>query len=123
MSFNMVTQYAHSPEDIRHYDTDKLREQFLMPKLFEPGNILLTYTYNDRMIFGGVTPTDEPLEIKLDKGLGVDFFLQRRELGVINIGGEGTITIDGQTEDMVKQDGYYVGMGTKHVVFCVEGCR
>lgn len=53
----MVTQYAHSPEDIRHYDTDKLREQFLMPKLFEPGNILLTYTYNDRMIFGGVTPT------------------------------------------------------------------
>ena len=117
MAFSMVTQYAHSPEDIRHYDTDKLREQFLMPKLFEPGNILLTYTYNDRMIFGGVTPTDEPLEIKLDKGLGVDFFLQRRELGVINIGGEGTITIDGQTEEMVKQDGYYVGMGTKHVVF------
>ncbi|MCI2171072.1 5-dehydro-4-deoxy-D-glucuronate isomerase [Schleiferilactobacillus perolens] len=117
MTFQMVTRYAHAPEDIQHYDTSKLREEFLMGKLFNPGDILLTYTYNDRMIFGGVTPTTEPLEIKLSKELGVDFFLQRRELGVINIGGKGSITINGQTEEMVKQDGYYIGMGTEHVVF------
>ena len=113
----MVTRYAHSPEDIKHYDTDKLREEFLMPKIFAPGDILLTYTYNDRMIFGGVTPTDIPLEIKLSKELGVDFFLQRRELGLINIGGDGSITIDGTEESMTKHDGYYIGMGTKQVVF------
>ncbi|MFC6322856.1 5-dehydro-4-deoxy-D-glucuronate isomerase [Companilactobacillus baiquanensis] len=117
MSFSMKTNYTHSPKDIEHYSTDELRDQFLMEKLFAPGDILLTYTYNDRMIFGGVTPTDSPLEIKLDKELGVEYFLQRRELGVINIGGKGSMTIDGKKEEMVKHDGYYVGMGVEHVVF------
>ena len=77
----------------------------------------MTYTHNDRMIFGGVTPTDQPLEIQLSKELGVEYFLERRELGVINIGGAGTIEIDGTKEDMKKQDGYYIGKETKHVVF------
>lgn len=117
MAFSMHTNYAHSPKDIEHYSTAELRDQFLVEHLFTPGDINLTYTYNDRMIFGGVTPSTEPLEIVLDKQLGVDFFLQRRELGVINIGGEGTITIDGDTQDMVPHDGYYIGMGHKHVVF------
>ena len=69
------------------------------------------------MIFGGVRPTTEPLEIVLSTELGVDFFLERRELGVINIGGPGFITINGQKEEMKKQDGYYIGMGTKEVKF------
>ena len=60
----------------------------------------MTYTHNDRMIFGGVTPTEKELEITLDKELGVDYFLERRELGVINIGGPGFIEIDGQKEEM-----------------------
>ncbi|WP_076459464.1 5-dehydro-4-deoxy-D-glucuronate isomerase [Limosilactobacillus caccae] len=118
MSFKMVTRYAHSPKDIQHYDTDELRQEFLMDKIFSLGDILLTYTYNDRMIFGGVTPkAGEPLEIKLDKELGVDFFLQRRELGFINIGGSGSVTIDGKKDTIVTHDGYYIGMGAKHVVF------
>ncbi|WP_390405588.1 5-dehydro-4-deoxy-D-glucuronate isomerase [Lacticaseibacillus jixiensis] len=117
MTFSMTTNYSHSPKDIEHYSTEELRDQFYVDKIFNPGDILLTYTYNDRMIFGGVTPTTEPLEIVLDKGLGVDFFLQRRELGVINIGETGYITIDGDKQEMVKHDGYYVGMGHKHVVF------
>lgn len=104
MSFSMVTRYAHSPKDIEHYSTEDLRNEFLMEKIFNPGDILLTYTYNDRMIFGGVTPTTEPLEIKLDKQLGVDYFLQRRELGFINIGGSGSVTIDGQKDDIVAHD-------------------
>lgn len=78
MSFKMTTNHAHSPQDIEHYSTTDLRDQFLMEKLFSPADILLTYTYNDRMIFGGVTPTTTGLEIKLDQQLGVDFFLQRR---------------------------------------------
>jgi len=89
MSFSMKINYSHSPEDIKNYSTDQLRDQFLVEKLFQAGDILLTYTYNDRMIFGGVTPAEEPLEIVLDKDLGVDYFLQRRELGMINIGGKG----------------------------------
>lgn len=79
----METRYTHSPEDIRHYSTEQLRKEFLVEKVFEPGKISLTYTHNDRMIFGGVTPTEKELEITLDKELGVDYFLERRELGVI----------------------------------------
>ena len=117
MTFSMTTNYSHSPKDIEHYSTEELRDQFFVEKLFNPGDILLTYTYNDRMIFGGVTPTTEALEIKLDKQLGVEYFLQRRELGVINIGETGYITIDGDKQEMVAHDGYYIGMGHKHVTF------
>lgn len=113
----METRYTHSPEDIRHYSTEQLRNEFLVEKIFVPGTIQLTYTHNDRMIFGGVTPTDQPLEVQFSKELGVEYFLERRELGVINIGGAGTIEIDGTKEDMKKQDGYYIGKETKHVVF------
>lgn len=120
MAFKMVTRYAHSPEDIKHYSTDEMREQFLMARIFNPGDILLTYTYNDRMIFGGVTPTNDMLEIKLDTQLGVKYFLERRELGFINIGGPGTVTIDGVADHVVTHDGYYIGMGAKHVTFASD---
>lgn len=116
----METRYTHSPEDIRHYSTEQLRKEFLVEKIFIPGKIQLTYTHNDRMIFGGVTPTDAPLEIILNKELGVDYFLERRELGIINIGGAGKIKIDGQVETMQKQDGFYIGKGTKEVIFTSE---
>lgn len=113
----METRYAHSPKDIAHYSTEELRGEFLQEKIFVPGEICLTYLHYDRQIFGGVTPTDKPLEIVLTKELGVDYFLERRELGVINIGGTGTIIIDGKEEEMKKQDGYYIGKETKQVVF------
>lgn len=118
---NVVTKYMHSPKDIEHYSTKQLREEFLVEKVFVPGEIHLTYSHNDRMIFGGVTPTEgKPLEIILTKELGVDYFLERRELGIINIGGPGSIEIDGQKESMNKQDGYYIGKETKQVKFLSE---
>ena len=89
---NMETRYTHSPADIRHYSTEQLRDEFLVEKVFIPGAISLTYTHNDRMIFG-VTPTTEELEIILDKELGVDYFLERRELGVINIGDQALLKL------------------------------
>ncbi len=117
---NMDTRYTHSPKDISHYSTEELREEFLVEKVFVPNEVSLTYTHNDRMIFGGVTPTTESLEIILNKELGVDYFLERRELGVINIGGPGFIEIDGRKEAMKKQDGYYVGKETRQVIFSSE---
>ena len=116
----METRYTHSPLDIQHYSTEELRREFLVESVFVPGEIHLTYTHNDRMIFGGVTPTTEALEIQLSTELGVSYFLERRELGVINIGGPGFIEIDGEKETMKKQDGYYIGKETKHVVFTSE---
>jgi 4-deoxy-L-threo-5-hexosulose-uronate ketol-isomerase len=113
----METRYAHSPKDIEHYSTEELRSEFLQQRIFVPGKVCLTYLHYDRQIFGGVTPEDKPLEIVLSKELGVDYFLERRELGIINIGAPGTIIIDGKEEEMKKQDGYYIGKETKQVIF------
>ena len=117
METQYKTYYATSPKHVEKTSTTELREDYLAEKIFEPGEIVLNYTHNDRQIFGGVTPTDSELEIVLNKSLGVDFFLQRRELGIINIGGPGSIIIDGEEEPMKKQDGYYIGMGTKDIRF------
>lgn len=116
----METRYANHPEEIKRYNTDELREHFLVEKLFETGKVLLTYTHHDRMIFGGVTPGETELTIKLDKELGVDYFLERRELGIINIGNTGTVVLDGKEYEMVNHDGMYVGRGTKDILFRSE---
>jgi 4-deoxy-L-threo-5-hexosulose-uronate ketol-isomerase len=113
----METRYAIHPEDMKRYTTDDLRREFLVDTIFEAGRINLTYTHNDRMIFGGVTPAEEELTIKLDKELGVEYFLERRELGIINIGGEGMVILDGTEYDMQGRDGLYVGKGTRDVRF------
>ncbi|MCC3359535.1 5-dehydro-4-deoxy-D-glucuronate isomerase [Bacillus sp. REN16] len=113
----METRYANHPEEIKRFNTDELRNQFLVETIFEPGEVKLTYTHNDRMIFGGVTPADKELTITLNKELGVEYFLERRELGIINIGGEGMVILDGEEYNMAQKDGLYVGKGTKEVLF------
>lgn len=75
LTFKMTYNYAHSSEDIKHWDTEKLRKEFLVEKIFSTGDINLTYTYNDRMIFGGVTPLTKELEINLSSEIGVNYFL------------------------------------------------
>lgn len=114
---NMETRYAIHPNDMKTYTTEEIREHFLVEKLFEAGTIQLTYTHNDRMIFGGVTPAEQGLEIVLNKELGVDYFLERRELGIINIGAEGSVVVDGEEYEMNQRDGLYIGKGTKQVIF------
>lgn len=113
----METRYATHPEDVKKYNTEELREHFLVETLFESGKVHLTYTHNDRMIFGGVTPAQEELTIKLDKELGVEYFLERREMGIINIGGDGVVVLDGTEYEMQLRDGLYVSRGTKEVLF------
>ena len=113
-------QSAH-PKDAKHYTTDRLREEFLIDKLFVIGEIKRVYSHIDRIIVIGACPGKDA--VSLDRGmdifkaLGTDFFLQRRELGVINIGGKGKVTVDGQVYPLDKQDGLYVGMGAKEVIF------
>ncbi|MBU5593796.1 5-dehydro-4-deoxy-D-glucuronate isomerase [Amphibacillus sp. MSJ-3] len=113
----METRYAHNPEGIKRFTTDELRKEFLVESIFKPGDVILTYTHHDRMIFGGVTPTDKELTIKLDKELGVDYFLERRELGIINIGADGYVVLDGEEYEINSRDGLYVGKGTKDILF------
>ncbi|MFC4386358.1 5-dehydro-4-deoxy-D-glucuronate isomerase [Gracilibacillus marinus] len=113
----MEVRYANHPEEIKRYNTTELRERFLVEKLFEAGKVHLTYTHVDRMIFGGVTPSSEDLTIALDKQLGVSYFLERRELGIINIGNDGYVILDGERYEMKQYDGLYVSRGTKEVWF------
>ncbi len=113
----METRYSSHYNDAKFYDTEELRDQFLIEDLFVPGELKLVYSHIDRIIIGGIVPTKAPLSLVGSKELGCDFFLERREMGVINIGGAGTIVLDGTSYDLDEKDGIYVGMGTKEVCF------
>ncbi len=104
-------RYSHHPRDVKGYDTETLRGQFLVPEVFRPGELRLTYSHVDRVIFGGAMPGGERLELTGGKELGTEGFLDRRELGLINIGGPGRVTLDGAPQSLAKGDGMYVGMG------------
>ncbi len=107
------------PEDAKHYTTERLRKEFLIQDLFVPGNGKMVYTHFDRMIVGGICPL-KPVELQGGKELGSSFFLERRELGVINIGGQGIVSVDGEDYVLNERDAIYIGMGTKQVVFKSE---
>lgn len=112
----MDIRYGAHPEDAKTYDTSRLRQEFLIQNLFVPGKVTMVYSHVDRMITGTAVPA-EPLALEGGKEMGSAFFLERRELGVINIGGPGTVTVDGKEYSMDKYDGLYVGMGSREVVF------
>ena len=98
-------------------NTEELRETFLLEDLFEPNTIDLAYVDLDRTVIGSAVPADTPLKLESEPELRADYFLERRELGVMNVGGAGTVTVDGQTFEMDKLDILYVGRGSKEVTF------
>ncbi|WP_045418706.1 5-dehydro-4-deoxy-D-glucuronate isomerase [Vibrio campbellii] len=111
-----IRQPIHS-EHAKKLDTSELREQFLIEGMFQENNILLTYSHIDRIIIGGVVPTSESIQLKGGKEIGVDFFLQRRELGIINIGQAGRVVVDGATYEIAAREAMYVGMGAQEITF------
>lgn len=113
----MELRTASSPRDVKHYTTDRLREEFLIQKLFVPGEIKLVYSHVDRMITGAAVPADCALALTAGEELRAEYFLQRREMGVINIGGPGRITVDGRDYQVGSREGMYIGMGKRDVVF------
>ena len=110
-------RYAAHPDDVRGYDTKKLREHFLIDELFCPGQVKLTYSHVDRIIVGGIMPAGEALTLEAGAEMGVDYFFERREGGIINVAGKGRITLDGKRFEMKKRDGLYIGMGVKEISF------
>lgn len=110
-------RYNNHPEDSKQYDTTKLRERYLIESVFVDDRIRLVYSHHDRVIAGGVKPVESTLSLPISKDLGTGYFLERRELGAINVGGEGEIVLDGTAYPMKKLDGIYVGAGTKDVLF------
>jgi 4-deoxy-L-threo-5-hexosulose-uronate ketol-isomerase len=113
----MTQRYAISPRETAGLNTKELRNNFLIESLFVAGSVELVYTHYDRMIVGGATPTTSPLPLPCPENLKAQFFLERRELGILNIGQAGTVTVDGQVFELGEQDCLYVGKGAQEVVF------
>lgn len=116
----MELRTAASPKDVKHYTTQRLREEFLIDDLFLPDQMKLVYSHIDRIITGSAVPVKQTLKLTAGEELRADYFLQRREMGVINIGGRGRITADGKEFLLEHKDGMYLGMGTKEVTFASE---
>ena len=111
----MELRTASNPRDVKYYDTDRLREEFLIDDLFKPDEVKMVYSHIDRIITGSAVPATKALTIDAGAELRAEYFLQRREMGIINIGGEGTVTVDGTVYTMRHKDGIYIGMGCKDI--------
>ncbi len=113
----MEVRTACSPNDMKHYTTERLREEFLIQNLFQADKINLVYSHIDRIITGAAVPVNEKLALTAGDELRAEYFLQRREMGLINIGGDGIITIDGRVYEVNARDGMYIGRGSKDITF------
>ena len=113
----MELRTAVSPRDVKHYTTERLREEFLISDLFPADEIRLVYSHIDRIITGGIMPVKETLALTAGEELRAQYFLERREMGVINIGGAGVITVDGKKYPVAHKEGMYIGMGAKDIAF------
>lgn len=117
MSTNFTVRHAVHYDDAKTYDTDKLRKSFLIDDLFRKDEINLTYTLYDRLIVGGAHPVGKALKLETIDELKAENFLDRRELGIINIGAAASVKVDGETYSLQQKEALYVGQGTKEVTF------
>jgi len=101
----------------RTMTTEELRETFLLSDLFQPGKVCLTYVDLDRAVIGSSVPTGEPLPPLTDDALRAAYFTERRELGILNIGAAGTVTVNGDAHELKQLDALYVGRGNEKIVF------
>lgn len=113
----LEVRYASSNKDFVSYDTKRMREEYHIGSLFQKDEIKLVYSHFDRIITGSACPAEKELRLEAGKEIGAEYFLERRELGIINIGESGAVVLDGEEYQLDRRDGLYVGMGVKEVVF------
>ena len=118
MSTTYESRYASSPSAVKQYDTKQLREEFLVDNLMEEGKITLTYSHYDRYIAGSAVPVDV-LKLETIDPLKSDYFLERREIGIINVGGDGTIEVDGEVYELGFKDAWIGSCFVKFDYFCI----
>lgn len=116
MSTTYETRYASNPEAVKHYDTDKLRKEFLIENLMESEKVNWTYSHYDRYMAGSAVPI-KPLILETIDPLKAKYFLERRELGIINVGASGSVEVDGVSHKLNHKEALYVGQGNEKVVF------
>jgi 4-deoxy-L-threo-5-hexosulose-uronate ketol-isomerase len=110
-------RYAAHPDDVKHWDTTKLRKEFLIENIFEPDEIYLVYSMYDRYMVGGAMPVKDKLILETDAMLKSENFLDRREMGIINVGGNAVIQASGQSYNIGFKEALYLGKGTDNVIF------
>src|SRR4051794_4006000 len=113
----MKVIHSVHPDDFKSYNTALIRERFLVEDLMQADQINFTYTHYDRMMIGGAMPVKETLPLASYPNLRADFFLQRREMGIINVGGDATVTAEGKDYALHKLDCLYLGKGVQQVSF------
>lgn len=113
----MEQRYATNPAQIPGMTTAQLRESYLVPELFVPGEVTVVYTHHDRIVLGGAVPAGTDLALTGYPEIRSDYFLEHREVGIINVGDTGTVTADGDVFELVKGACLYLGRGIKDVVF------
>ncbi|MFB9862835.1 5-dehydro-4-deoxy-D-glucuronate isomerase [Rufibacter immobilis] len=114
---NHTTRHSIHPTDAKSYDTQKLREAFLIESLFKADAVEVVYTLYDRLIVGGVHPVTRPVALDTFPTLRSEFFLERRELGIINVSSESTVTVDGKEFTLKTKEALYIGKGVREVIF------
>lgn len=117
MKTNWQLRYASHPEDAKHYDTARLRKEFLIPTLFTKDEVNMVYSMYDRMVVGGAMPVLEALPLEAIDPLKADFFLTRREIGIFNVGGDGIVEVDGTEFQLSFKEALYLGRGDRNVIF------
>jgi 4-deoxy-L-threo-5-hexosulose-uronate ketol-isomerase len=111
------SRYASSPEAVKKYDTQQLREEFLIDDLMQEDEVVLVYSHYDRYITGSAVPVKTDLNLETIDPLKAPFFLERRELGIINVGGSGSVVVEGTSYELGFKDALYIGSGNKEVIF------
>ncbi|POY35842.1 5-dehydro-4-deoxy-D-glucuronate isomerase [Solitalea longa] len=119
----MEQRYHNSPNETKNMNTEQLRNNFLIDNLMQADKLTLVYSHYDRMIIGGAVPATTPLTLNNEAELRADFFLERRELGIINVGGNGKVEVDGKVYELGVKDCLYVGRGQKRVVFSSDNSQ
>jgi 4-deoxy-L-threo-5-hexosulose-uronate ketol-isomerase len=110
-------RYAAHPDDVKNWDTTKLRKEFLIENIFEPNEIYLVYSMYDRYMVGGAMPVKDKLMLETNTVLKSENFLDRREMGIINVGGNAVIHASGKSYNIGFKEALYLGKGTDNVVF------
>ena len=120
----MDIRYSCNQRDFKRYTTEETRKEFLIETLFTPDTVNAVYSHVDRMVTLGIMPVNET--VPLDKGIdiwhnfGTQYFLERRELGMFNVGGSGKVSVDGTVYELDYKDCLYITMGAKEVLFCSD---
>lgn len=117
MSTKYEIRYSNHPLDVKNYDTERIRKEFLVSGLFVPGEVNMVYTFNDRLIVGGIVPLETRIELTSIDPLKSKHFLDRREIGIFNVGGPGIVKSDGNTYNLNYKEALYIGMETKTLLF------